>query len=150
MDGSYFNQHISALDLNYENDDIGFPCSYKNPDKLANTLANYKKGTFSLMTFNVRSCRKNFGCFLSFLCNLMFKFSIIILVETWLSSSADCGFDIDGYKSVGVYRNNFGGGIKIYYDELYNVEVINELTFINNCMEVLTIYLIGLNFKYII
>ena len=150
MDCDYFNLHIPALDLNDENDIPRFPCSYKNPDRLANVLTDYKKGAFSLMMFNVRSCRKNFGCFLSFLCNLMFKFSVIILVETWLSSSADCGFDINGYKHVSIHRNNFGGGMKIYYDELYNVEVINELTFINNYMEVLTIYLIGLNFKYII
>lgn len=150
MDGNYFNLHIPALDLCNESDIPEFPCSYKSPDKLKNVLTNYKKGAFSLLTFNVRSCRKNFGCFLSFLSNLMFRFSIVVLIETWLSSSADCGFDIDGYKHVSVHRNNFGGGMKIYYDEQYNVEVINELTFINNCMEVLTMYLIGLDFRYII
>ena len=150
MDSNYFNLHIPALDLSDNNDIPKFPCSYKNPDELANVLKEYKKGAFSLMTCNVRSCRTNFGPFLSFLCNLTFKFSVIVLVETWLSSSADCGFDIDGYKHVGVYRNNLGGGMKIYYDEVYNAEVISELTFINNCMEVLTIYLIGLNFKYVV
>ena len=33
---------------------------------------------------------------------------------------------------------------------MFSVEVINELTFMNNCMEVLTFFLIGINFKYII
>ena len=110
MDGNHYSLNIPALNLNDENDIPSFPCSYRNPDGLQNTLADYKKGAFSLMTVNIRSCRKNFGCFLSFLCNLMFRFSIIILVETWLSSGADCGFDINGYKHVSVHKNNFGGG----------------------------------------
>ena len=150
MDGNIFDFPLPTLDFVAGDDIPKFPCSYRNPDNLANILTDYKKGAFSLLSFNIRSCRKNFGCFVSFLCTLMFKFSIIILVETWLSSSADCSFDIDGYKHIGVYRNNYGGGIKIYYDELYNAEVIEDLTFISDCMEVITFYLIGLNFRYLI
>ena len=71
-------------------------------------------------------------------------------METWLSESTDCAFDINGYKQVNVYRNNHGGGIKAFYDEMFNVEVCRDLTLVNDVMEVLTFFLIGANFKYII
>ena len=139
-----------ALNFSEDNDIPKFPCIFRSPDNLTNVFNNYNKGAFSLLTFNVRSCRKNFGSFVSFLSGMMFRFSVIILVETWLSSGADCGFDIGGYKHIDILRNNFGGGIRMYYNEMFNAELISDLTIINDCMEVLTVYLIGLNFKYII
>ena len=119
-------------------------------DEFKSVAANYGNGDLSLLPFNVRSCRRNFSSFATFLCSLMFKFSLIILVETWLKSGTDCSFDITGYKQVNLYRNNLVGGIKFFYDEMFSAEVINELTFMNDCMEVLTLFLIGINFKYII
>ena len=145
-----FDLPLPILDFSDNEDIPKFPCTYKTPDKLSNVLAEYRKGSFSLLTFNVRSCRRNFGSFVSFLGNLIFKFSVLILVETWLSANTDSGFDIQGYKHVSIHRNNYGGGIKLFYDDMFNAEIINDLTFVNDCMEVLSIYLVGLNFKYII
>ena len=151
MDFNFFENSPPTYNVIDGDDDIPqFPCSYRSPDELKDISNNYKIASFSLLTYNIRSCRKNFGTFFTFLCNLMFRFSLIILVETWLSSSADCGFDIEGYKHVDIYRDNLGGGIKVFYDERFTVEVIDELTFMNACMEVLTFYLIGINFKYIV
>ena len=40
-----------------------FPCTYKSFVAFKNSLINYKEGAFSLMSVNVRSCRKNFASF---------------------------------------------------------------------------------------
>ena len=133
-----------------EDDDIPrIKCTYVCPDDLELETAG-TNGAFSLLTFNVRSCRRNFASFVTFLCGLMFKFSVLVLVETWLKESSDCAFDITGYKQVNLYRDNFGGGIKVLYDEMLNLEVDRNLTFVNDIMEVLTFHLMGANFRYLI
>ena len=80
----------------------------------------------------------------------MIKFSLLVLVETWLTEGSDCGFDMPGYKQVNLYRDNYGGGIKIFYDEMLNVEVDKNFTFVNDIMEVITFHLIGANFRYLV
>ena len=130
-----------------ENNDIPYVnCSYVSPSDFKSGSADSFHGSFSLLTFNIRSCRRNFASFVTFLCGLMFKFSILVLVETWLTEGSDCAFDINGYKQVNLYRDNYGGGIKIFYDEMLNVEVDRKFTFVNNIMEVITFHLIGANF----
>ena len=138
------------FDVNEDNDIPVIPCTYKNLGNFGNTVTNCMPGTFSMMMYNIRSCRKNFGTFLTFLCNLKVKLSFIVLVETWLIADTDHAFHIDGYKQVNIYRDNLGGGIKFFYNELLDVEIIDRLTFVNNVMEVLTLYLIGSNFRYVI
>ena len=151
MEDTEFILNPPRLNLSDENDIPEFPCVYKSPDMFKDdTNDRVHGGSFSLLTFNVRSCRKNFASFYAFLCSLMFKFSVIVLVETWLSSDTDHSFDIIGYKQKNVYRDNYGGGIKVYYDEMLMAEVSNELTIINNIMEVLTLTVSGANFRYIV
>ena len=134
-----------------ENNDIPYVnCSYVSPSDFKSGSADSFHGSFSLLTFNIRSCRRNFASFVTFLCGLMFKFSILVLVETWLTEGSDCAFDINGYKQVNLYRDNYGGGIKIFYDEMLNVEVDRKFTFVNNIMEVITFHLIGANFRYLV
>ena len=127
-----------------------FSCDYRTTSGFQSETKNCSNGYFSLLSYNIRSCRRNFASFVTFLCSLMYKFSLIILVETWLSESADCAFDIDGYKQINVYRDNYGGGIKVFYDEVFDIEVCRDLTLVNNVMDVLTFFLIGENFKYLI
>ena len=138
------------FEISEDNDIPIIPCNYKGPDNFGNVVVNCMTGTMSMMLFNIRSCRRNFGTFLTFLCNLMVKFSFIVLVETWLTADTDHGFDITGYKQINIYRDNLGGGIKFLYNEMLNVEIIDRLSFVNNVMEVLTLYIIGSNFRYIV
>ena len=94
--------------------------------------------------------RKTFNSFCSFLSLLLLKFSIIVLYETWLTEHIDFGFDIPGYKHIDIYRNNFGGGIKVFYCDEFQVEIIKNLSFCSNILEVLTFKLFKNGIRYIV
>ena len=125
-------------------------CAYKSVRGFNESHIQNDKDTFSIIGMNIRSCRKNFNSFFAFLSMLFIQFSVIVLYETWLMSDIDYGFDIPNYNHVNVYRNNFGGGIKAFYPSNYSVEIINELTFVNGVMEILTFTLKNICNKYII
>ena len=143
---------LNPPELNLSEDDEipRVNCTYVTPDSFKTEATDSFYGSFSLLSFNIRSCRKNFASFVTFLCGLMFKFSLLVLVETWLTEGSDCAFDIAGYKQINLYRDNYGGGIKIFYDEMLNIEVDSNFTFVNDIMEVITFRLIGANFRYLI
>ena len=142
--------HIPHLTLN-ENDDLpSIDCNYKTPDSFKDESTKYKKSSFSILNFNIRSCRRNFANFYAFLSMTFFTFSLIILCETWLNEDIDIGFDIAGYEQINLYRNSHGGGLKVYYNCFYEVNIIKELSFISNILEILTFSIIGKNFKYIV
>ena len=121
-------------------------CDYVSPSEMSNVMINRDK-SFSLLTLNIRSCRKNFPSFLSFITTFLLKFTIIVLVETWLTEDLDNNFIIPGYNQVNIYRNSHGGGIKVFYIDSLHVEVLRNFTFVTETAELLTFYLIGLNLK---
>ena len=53
------------------------------------------------------------------------KFTIIM--EIWLSDDNDFALELNGYKSVSVYRNDIGGGIKLFFLDHVNISLINTL-----------------------
>ena len=127
------------------------PCQMSSPLDLKSMLKNtYINNSFSLLSLNMRSIRKNFSSLLSFLSMIMFKFTIMILVETWLSEDIDIGFNIEGYKQLNIYRNAFGGGVKLYYDVMANAEIIESMTFVRDYMEVISINLFYNKDKYFV
>ena len=125
-------------------------CDYFDFSSLYDEISCYNKNYFSIFCMNVRSCRKNFPSVLSFLNVLNHKFTIIILVETWLMADNDFTFYIPGYKNINIYKSNFSGGIKVFYLDYLNVEVLNELTIVNDTMQVLTFNLKGPTYSYIL
>ena len=145
------------MDLNPErfsfvNDEdlLKIDCQFYSQDELKTNLSKYNKNSFSLFMLNIRSCRKNFSNMLSLLSDVFFKFSLIILIETWLIKDIDYLFDIDGYKDLNLYRNSHGGGIKILYQKSLKIKFVKGLTIRNEIMEVLTFYLTENNIKYLI
>ena len=96
-------------------------------------------GNFSLMLFNVRSCRKNFSEFECHFHNYLQYFSCIALVETWLSNDYDNLFSIYGFHAFNVCRNNFGGGIRLYCRDGLDVNVMPEFSFVTDMYEMLTV-----------
>ena len=150
MDALGLELNPPQFNLSEDNDIPQINCTYVSPDAFRTEGVYPSLGSFSLLSFNIRSCRKNFASFVTFLCGLLFKFSLLVLVETWLTEGSDCAFDIAGYKQINLYRDNYGGGIKIFYDEMLNVEVDSNFTFVNDIMEVITFSLIGANFRYLI
>ena len=142
-------EDITELEL--DNDFIDrVPCIIDSPLGFKPNLIQYENDSFSILNLNIRSIRKNFASFLSFLSMLMFQFSVLILCETWLSKSVDFGFDIQGYKQVNIYRNVFGGGIKIYYNEIFEVQTFDVLTFIRDYIEIVSVILHCGNFRYLL
>ena len=127
-------------------------CINMNPNTNNDFLNDFQSDSFSLLSFNIRSCRKNFASLCSLISEglLMFRFSIITLCETWLDEKIDHGFDLPGYGQLNLYRHGHGGGLKVYYDKCFNVEGVDRFTIINEFIEILTFYLIGTNFRYLI
>ena len=116
-----------------------------------NFITNSSKiPNFSLLQMNIRSCKKNFSQLQLLLSSLLFKFTIIILTETWLSKSTDLLCELDGYKSVATYRDNHGGGIKLFIRDFLSVSVIDEMSFIGDLFESLTCEVFTSSSKYII
>ena len=144
------NSRPQNFDISQDDDIPRVNCEYYSSSNFKDATTGYGKGSFSILSLNIRSCRKNFGCFVSFLSELMFRFTIVVLLETWLIEDSDYGFDLGGYKQINLYRNNFGGGIKVFYDEKYEVQVLEDLTFVGNSIEILTFIIKGFSFRYLI
>ena len=138
------------IDISEDGDIPTVPCMYRTPTQFISDTKNYNSGFFSILNINIRSCRRNFTSLISFLSSLFCTFSLIVMTESWLTEDSDCGFDIDGYSQLNLYRSRHGGGLKVYYNSDFLVKVIDDCTFINVFMEILTFMLIGNNFKYII
>ena len=142
---------VPRLDLNLEENDPNIPCDFVGQNNFKDRLLDYRDNfSFSLLNFNVRSCRKNFPLLLAYLTQLVFNFSLIVLTESWLTIDIDHGFDIPQYNQLNIYRNSHGGGIKVYYHHTFDTQIIDALTYVSDMMEVLTFWLIGGSFKYLI
>ena len=140
---------IPSNDENFIEPEIN--CNYYSPDDNHNVhdVIN-NSNSFSILTLNIRSLRKNFSSLLSFLSTYMLKFSLIILLETWLNKDIDNAFNIYGYRQTNLYRNKNGGGIKVYYSELFHIDILDECTHLSNVAEILTFIITCKGFKYLI
>ena len=140
---------IPSNDEDFIEPDIN--CNYYSPDDIQDVhdVVNSTK-SFSILSLNIRSLRKNFSSLISFLSTYMLQFSLIILLETWLDKDIDNGFNISGYRQANLYRNKNGGGIKIFYSELYNLEILDECTHLSNVAEILTFVITCKGLKYLI
>ena len=93
---------------------------------------------FSLLLFNIRSCRRNFTEFECYFHEYFKNFSCIALVETWLTEDYDNLFSIHGFRSFNVYRTPSGGGIRLYCKECLQVTHVPEFSFITDVCEMIT------------
>ena len=92
-----------TFEIHDDNDIPNIECIYSNPDELINNLKNFDKNYFSILNFNIHSCRKNFNSLLAFLSLFLYRFSVLVLCESWLTSEIDHGFDIPGYNQINLY-----------------------------------------------
>ena len=81
---------------------------------------------FSILLFNVRSCKKNFNEFECTFKEYFRNFSCIALTETWLTSDFELLFSIHGFRSFNVYREANGGGIRLYCKSSLQVTFIPD------------------------
>lgn len=137
-----FPEYIPDID-NY----VAPHCSFLSADDLSPYLCSI---ALSILMLNIRSCKKNFDNFLSNFCNCINSFSCIILTETWLTEDRDKIFDIPGYYCCNLYRNQYGGGIKVFLKNCIQSRILSNFTVLNNLLEMLTIELIYCGCKFLL
>ena len=125
-DDSRIETNVNCYKTNFVNFDDLFPLKLRN-------------NQLSCLSINIRSIRKNFNSFKSFLLFVRFRFMFIVITETWLNECIDRGFDLPGYNSLNTYRDGSGGGIKIYYHDSLSVKVVEQYSGILPTHEALTI-----------
>ena len=106
--------------------------------------------SFALLMLNIRSCKKNFNQFLACFCDVLSSFSCILLTETWLTADVDNVFDIPGFYCFNLYRNRYGGGLKLYLKNCIQARILQDFTFINNLFEVMTVEILFDNNKVLL
>jgi hypothetical protein len=74
-----------------------------------------------------------------FLSSVNFKFTIILLTETWLSPNSDQVFIIPGFSKYSIYRNCHGGGITAYVDDKLSAGINNDFSWVKNEYELLSL-----------
>lgn len=103
---------------------------------------------FSILHLNIRSLKKNFESFKSFIPKLNFQFSIICLTETWCRDGefkSNSNFLLEGYRSFHQSRagTQRGGGLCIFVHDSLSVKFRKDLCYNNAdcesvCVEILT------------
>ena len=134
MQSELFDEHpVFNLDI----DDIVSPnCKYVDFREIP-VLTQVNR--FSILLFNVRSCRKNFSEFQCIFHEYFKHFSCIALTETWLTQDFDNLFCINGFCSFNVYRTPNGGGIRLYCKNDLDVTLVPEYSFVTKNCEMLTL-----------
>ena len=122
-------------------------CKYFAVDELSPLIYGV---SFSILMLNIRSCRKNFDHFLATFCNYLSYFSCIIFIETWLTCDRDNVFDISGFCCFNLYRDQYGGGLKLYLKNGVQSRVLDNFSLLNNLFEMLTVELLFGNKKTVL
>ena len=97
---------------------------------------------YSILNINVRSLKKHFTELQTFLHICKCTFSFIVICETWLNDDYDSLFNIDGYLFYSLCRKDNYGGIRLYYRDNLNVELLKDFTEINGSCEILSARLV--------
>jgi hypothetical protein len=113
--------------------DIG--SSYYMEDEFNQMISNkLVDDNFSLLHVNARSLAKNLDFLNIYLNTLNHKFSVIVVTETWASSTNESFLTIPGYH--GIFKNRptgIGGGVAIFIKDLFSYSERSELCISNNC-----------------
>ena len=106
--------------------EIDNKCSKIDIDDFNELCSTYKAceklGIFHL---NIRSINKNFDTLAGYLDRIYFKFSIIVLTETWLFKADLDAYNLPGYRSYNEPSVGRRGGIRVFVAEKILVEQLN-------------------------
>ena len=114
-----------------------FSCELRTIREFNEAVNGFCGKSFSILAANIRGMRSNFPQFEAFLKCLKIPIDIIVLTEIFLTELIDLGFALQGYKCETLYRNNNGGGIKVFYRDCLEVSRLNDLTFMRSEVECL-------------
>ena len=130
--------------------------SYFTPNELKVSLESmpYNNKHFSIISFNIRSMKKNFEEFKDFITELNFEFSVISLTETWcLDDPRNASlFKLNNYTSIHQARTGKrnGGGTCLFIHNSLTFKKRSDLCVNNNDVEALSIEIENKNSKNII
>ena len=122
-------------------------CKYVTVDGLSPFISSI---SLSILMLNIRSCKKNFDQFIANFSHILTYFSCILLTETWLTLDRDHVFGIPGFNCHNLYRDQYGGGIKLYVKSSIQTKILNDFTLINDMFEMLTVELLFCNHKLLL
>ena len=84
----------------------------------------FDRDNFGIFHLNIRSINSNFNLLETHLSQLQFKFSIIVLTETWLTQCKLDTFHLAGYQTFDLPSVGRRGGIRIYVVDNLNAQTI--------------------------
>ena len=122
-------------------------CVYLNVDDLSPFICSL---SLSILMLNIRSLKKNFDNFIATFYDYVKSFSCIIFTETWLSDERDKIFNIPGFYCCNLYRNHYGGGIKIYIRNCIQSKIMENSIVINDLIEMLTVELLFGGYRFLL
>ena len=106
----------------------------------------------SIIHFNARSIPKNFDSITDYLLYLKINFMIIVITESWLTTSNKHLFNIPNYSSEHIVRNNKrGGGVSIFINNNIKYKLIDNLSLsVNDAYDMITISFIYEHINYLL
>ena len=94
----------------------------------------------NLLHVNIRSTRKNFDNLKALITSLPSQPDVIAVSETWLSNTTSFLYELEGYSSYHVVRTaREHGGVSIYVHNTHQSELIQDLSFVNDTIEICTV-----------
>ena len=123
-DLNFFSKNIKNLDTVYV-----LPEDFH--DSLEKPITSY----FSILHLNIRSIKKNFESFKTFLSSLDFTFSILCFSETWCDDLDNFTYDLPNYTSSHQKRSDRKGwGVSVYIHNSLNFKARLDIS--TNCRDI--------------
>lgn len=99
---------------------------------------------FNIMNFNIRSIINKIDDLSDFLNNFDFKFDIVTITETWLTSFNENFIQLDGYKYIGKSRQKHGGGVGMFIGDSLTFKLRSDISAIgDDKFEIIAIELVN-------
>jgi len=126
------------LNDNYNQADNGHFSDEYTADEFNRNFCLDDTSKFLILHQNIRSFNANYDYLAAFLDSLRCRPSIMVLSETWHSSS-DCQ-EIDTYTSYHVLRDNrTGGGVSVFVDNRWSCTLVDNYSYCCDDIEVCTV-----------
>ena len=107
--------------------------------------------TLSIIHFNARSIPNIFDSITDYLLYLKINFMIIVITESWLTTSNKHLFNIHNYSSEHILRNNKrGGGVSIFINNNKYKLIDNLSLSVNDAYDMITISFIYEHINYLL
>ena len=120
-------------DLNYFPDSLNSPCTLHTVEEYV--LLSRDKNFMNVLNYNIRSFYSNSNTFLPIVD--ISKPHVLVLTETWFTD--DYHPSIVNYEAYHSIRSNRSGGVSVYAINNLDSRKVDELSYVNENIEVCTI-----------